>query len=71
MQLKQSALEAILECPVCMQEFDEDEKKPLVIPCGHTLCKFCVSTMVEEGMLKCPFCRKEMDIGEAAQLPVN
>ncbi|XP_010522905.1 PREDICTED: uncharacterized protein LOC104801358 [Tarenaya hassleriana] len=34
--------ETKLECPICFEPFDMSENAPLVLWCGHTLCKSCV-----------------------------
>jgi hypothetical protein len=36
-----------LECPVCLEPFDEGEREPKIIPCNgsHELCARCVETV--------------------------
>ena len=33
-------------CFKCNQDFDLDERKPLILNCGHTICKDCVIKMI-------------------------
>ena len=47
----------ITECPVCLDEYQE----PKVLPCSHTLCKFCLETLPKSNkkgklQLCCPIC---------------
>lgn len=47
-----------MECGVCLEEFDEKEKQPIMLECGHTLCKECVESIY--NMTKhCPIDRQE------------
>ena len=55
---------ALLECFVCMNDFDEDQHCPHVLSaCGHTLCRECIGSIGQEvkgGVaveFKCPVCR--------------
>lgn len=43
-------------CPVCAEAYNvsDQERRPMVIKCGHTICKRCVSTI-------CPLCRVNID----------
>lgn len=31
-----------LECSICRQMFDLKDRKPLVLPCGHSFCSDCL-----------------------------
>lgn len=44
------------ECPVCFEIFTSDIK-PLVIPCGHTVCTPCLKSLISNISLECPVCR--------------
>ena len=56
---------------MCFELFDTDEKQALIIKCGHTLCKFCIETLLEDDTIKCPSCRKIHDVDSVDDLPVN
>ncbi|OMJ75423.1 hypothetical protein SteCoe_25429 [Stentor coeruleus] len=51
----------ILECSICLECFDSNEKKPLILPCGHTFCKQCVKD-IKDGNSECPFDRKPVEL---------
>ncbi|OMJ82636.1 hypothetical protein SteCoe_16617 [Stentor coeruleus] len=44
------------ECPVCFEQYSS-EVKPLVIPCGHTVCSPCLKSLAKNRTLECPVCR--------------
>lgn len=48
-----------MECPVCSENFDRLKHCPLVLLCGHTLCKECTSLLrsQKDGII-CPLDRK-------------
>jgi hypothetical protein len=45
-----------MECPVCLNFWEEQEFTPLLLVCGHTLCVQCVSSLIAGGVLTCPSC---------------
>lgn len=57
------ALEAC-ECPVCFNDFNEEQYIPLATTCGHTICQKCIKLL--EGSASeynCPLCRGTLQIG--------
>ena len=46
-----------LECVVCMEQFDLEERRPLVLPCGHSVCKACCIKLLENKEITCPIDR--------------
>uniref|UniRef100_A0A1I7TDM9 RING-type domain-containing protein n=1 Tax=Caenorhabditis tropicalis TaxID=1561998 RepID=A0A1I7TDM9_9PELO len=45
-----------LECEICFDGYeDNDEKKPVVFDCGHSICKTCSTK--KDIPNQCPFCR--------------
>ena len=47
------------ECPVCSESFNRHMRIPLVLLCGHSVCKKCVLELVEvKKTLSCPLDRK-------------
>ncbi|KAK1157439.1 hypothetical protein AOXY_G25119 [Acipenser oxyrinchus oxyrinchus] len=56
-------LENQLLCPICLEVFAE----PLMLQCGHSYCKSCLSSMTLDpyGQLRCPVCRCEVDGGSS------
>ena len=59
----------ILECSVCLETF----KDPRMLPCQHTLCLDCLSSLVDRASLVCPLCRTShmLPDGGVANLPLN
>ena len=52
-------MEAIKDCPVCLNTYDSNERVPLVLICGHTLCKACTSDLYQVSkVITCPLDRK-------------
>ncbi len=41
LQPKNSMIQELLECPICMNMFDN----PHVLPCQHTFCKGCIISL--------------------------
>ncbi|XP_045581047.1 uncharacterized protein [Procambarus clarkii] len=35
-----------LDCPVCLEEYDEGQKTPKMMPCLHTVCVSCIIELV-------------------------
>ncbi|CAG9329279.1 unnamed protein product [Blepharisma stoltei] len=53
-------MEAILECPVCIERFDRVTHIPLVLLCGHTLCKSCAADLRSgTDVIVCPLDKKQ------------
>lgn len=55
------------ECPICLNTFGGTENKPLIIPCGHTLCDECIE--LEDETIECPMCRQSFT--DIKSLPTN
>ncbi|KAH7703303.1 e3 ubiquitin-protein ligase TRIM32 [Aphelenchoides avenae] len=71
MDLTDADLGKTLECPVCLDVFDE----PKLLICGHTVCQKCVNKVVttrrnganarqgrDRNSIKCPECNRETEI---------
>ena len=57
------ALEAC-ECPVCFNEFNEEQHIPLATVCGHTICQNCIKLLEENASeYTCPLCRNLLQRG--------
>lgn len=48
-------MESVTSCSICISRFNHREHLPLVLGCGHTFCKHCVSQLS-----KCPLCRRSV-----------
>lgn len=60
---KSTLLQELLECPICMNLFDN----PHVLPCQHTFCKKCIVSLQNNTgsgsspslTIDCPICREK------------
>ena len=64
-------MESIIECIVCLEPYNSFDKVPLILTCGHTLCKECVVKINSNSAdIKCPIDRK-VEPKATKQLTVN
>ncbi|ULU11799.1 hypothetical protein L5515_001374 [Caenorhabditis briggsae] len=52
----------LISCPVCRDTFNLNERCPLNIPCGHTVCTQCSNSLLPHTgapVMMCPVCRKK------------
>ena len=61
----------ILDCSVCYDKFDLKEKKPVILPCAHTICLTCVKRLFKQGSVKCPFDKKILYLESINELKIN
>ncbi|KAK3920353.1 E3 ubiquitin-protein ligase TRIM32 [Frankliniella fusca] len=64
---------ATMDCTICIEDYNEEERVPKSLPCGHTVCLQCLQRMQHlprtEGQ-QCPKCRRPFT-GRADDLPNN
>ncbi|XP_078615370.1 E3 ubiquitin-protein ligase TRIM32-like [Branchiostoma floridae x Branchiostoma japonicum] len=50
----------LLTCPICLEAFDSDQRKPRSLQCLHTFCHGCLQDFsANKQTLECPTCRHE------------
>lgn len=54
----------LLECPVCNEPYDEEDRIPLLLPCQHTFCTVCLHKIHKHDKINCPTCRGVLQIKE-------
>ncbi|XP_027340639.1 E3 ubiquitin-protein ligase KEG-like isoform X2 [Abrus precatorius] len=57
-------------CSVCQTRYNEEERVPLLLQCGHGFCRDCLSKMFSESLdatLACPRCRHVSTVGNSVQ----
>ncbi|XP_045619257.2 E3 ubiquitin-protein ligase TRIM69 isoform X1 [Procambarus clarkii] len=59
------------ECPVCLNNYDDNLQRPRTLPCGHTFCSQCIDNAIKNGQLTCPSCRAQHVATAATQFPIN
>lgn len=55
-------------CSVCHTRYDEDERVPLLLSCGHGFCKACLTRLFSSSAdttLSCPRCRHPTVVGNS------
>lgn len=69
--------ESFLTCATCLYQFDGDRRRPKLLSCSHTVCRYCLEQIVElpqnheTGTFRCPICRETILVprGGVASLP--
>ena len=52
-----------MECPSCFELYDDKERIPRNITCGHTYCQDCLNKFFhEKKRIECPCCRLKLEI---------
>ncbi|PIN21983.1 MEKK [Handroanthus impetiginosus] len=55
-------------CSVCQNKYNEEERCPLLLQCGHGFCRECLSKMFSaspDSALSCPRCRHVSIVGNS------
>jgi hypothetical protein len=55
------------ECGICATTYNGDFRQPLMLECGHTFCKECLTLRLGPQQC-CPYCRQSLG-KDAALLP--
>ena len=51
-----------MECPMCYELYDDTERIPRNLNCGHTYCESClIKTVLVKKRIECPTCRTKHD----------
>ncbi|XP_049594725.1 E3 ubiquitin-protein ligase TRIM32 [Syngnathus scovelli] len=63
----------VLECPICLETFNEDQMRPKLLQCGHTVCRHCLERLLANTIngVRCPFCSKVSRMSSISQLADN
>ena len=55
-------------CSLCNFRYDEDERVPLLLHCGHGFCRACLARVLAnstDGVISCPRCRHPTHVGNS------
>ena len=47
-------MDDLTNCPVCFEEYSEDDNIPRILPCHCTLCHKCIEKLMKYDGLECP-----------------
>ncbi|XP_068206167.1 tripartite motif-containing protein 75-like [Palaemon carinicauda] len=61
----------LFSCEFCGGCMGDEDKKPLVLPCGHTFCTPCVCEFFKGSNCKCPTCICQHHSRNVNSIPVN
>ena len=55
-------MEHILECPICFNGYNLDDRLPRLLDCQHSLCSKCLPNIIKDGnsiraYVECPICK--------------
>ncbi|CAL4066044.1 unnamed protein product, partial [Meganyctiphanes norvegica] len=59
------------ECMVCFSIYDDKDRRPRFMPCGHTSCSKCLEEAITKNSKMCPKCRRNYQASNVKDLPVN
>jgi hypothetical protein len=63
--------ENLIECSICLEKFDEDEHKPKILHCGHSLCLTCLDQYYNTDSFLCPVCKNKPSFKNSKDIPIN
>ena len=46
-----------INCPICYDPYNDKDKIPRILSCGHTFCQHCLMDLRTSNILTCPTCR--------------
>lgn len=63
----------ILECPICLETYNQEQMRPKLLQCGHTVCRQCLEKLLANTIngVRCPFCNKVSRMSSISQLANN
>lgn len=65
------SLEEILTCSICIEIYNDTERKPLFLLCGHTFCAKCLRLVFQKPNLVCPLDKKIHKFDSFDKVPTN
>lgn len=64
--------EDYISCPICLEVYYANENKiPLCLECGHTLCKKCLESLSKNQILECPIDKRRINFSLSNQMKVE
>ncbi|KAG7163997.1 E3 ubiquitin-protein ligase NHLRC1-like 1 [Homarus americanus] len=59
------------ECQLCFESYDETDRRPRALPCGHPFCSPCITNMIKNDQLTCPYCRATHRATSYTDFPIS
>ena len=51
-----------LECSICIEGYNDKEKCPRMLSCGHSFCSRCLERLLRGNTINCPKCRNPVAV---------
>ncbi|XP_064828137.1 E3 ubiquitin-protein ligase TRIM32 [Oncorhynchus masou masou] len=66
-------LREVLECPICLETYNQEQLRPKLLQCGHTVCRQCLEKLLASTIngVRCPFCSRVSRMSSISQLADN
>ena len=60
------------ECTICFERFNDENKCPRMLSCGHSFCSCCLERLLHGNTIDCPKCRNTFVVPSGVHgLPTN
>ncbi|XP_034048935.1 E3 ubiquitin-protein ligase TRIM32 [Thalassophryne amazonica] len=71
--LDPDVMREVLECPICLETYNQDQMRPKLLHCGHTVCRQCLEKLLANTIngVRCPFCSRVSRMSSISQLADN
>jgi hypothetical protein len=65
--------EMLICCSICMETYNDSDRTPRVLSCGHSFCQETIQQLVKSDKVQCPKCRATTKLidGSVTSLPKN
>ena len=50
------------ECTICFERFNDENKCPRMLSCGHSFCSCCLERLLHGNTIDCPKCRNAVAV---------
>ncbi|CAL4067124.1 unnamed protein product, partial [Meganyctiphanes norvegica] len=60
-----------IACSICLEEYNDTNRRPKALPCAHNLCLRCLENCIALTVNKCGVCRKPFAATSVGEIPFN
>lgn len=64
-------MDDFLRCKICKELYDSTTRRPMILPCGHTICEYCLKIIFKSSQIKCPFDKKLHSFKDRHEIGIN